>query len=184
RIAKKYPNEPAIEDGCRTIVNEVGQLKRMVDEFARFARMPAVHLEHAPLATNLQQAASLYSGVKPGVSVAVDADPEISLLMDPEQIRRAVGNLLKNAVEATDTGEIRVSARRNAQRVVIEVADPGRGVPDRDKEKLFLPYFSTKGRGTGLGLAIVHRIVRDHDGHITVHDNQPKGTRFHIELPA
>jgi two-component system nitrogen regulation sensor histidine kinase NtrY len=184
RIAKKYRNEPAIEEGCRTIVNEVGQLKRMVDEFARFARMPAVHLEHAPLATNLQQAASLYSGVKPGVSVAVDADPEISLLMDPEQIRRAVGNLLKNAVEATDTGEIRVSARRNAQRVVIEVADPGRGVPDRDKEKLFLPYFSTKGRGTGLGLAIVHRIVRDHDGHITVHDNQPKGTRFHIELPA
>ena len=184
RIAKKYPNEPAIEEGCRTIVNEVGQLKRMVDEFARFARMPAVHLEHAPLAENLQQAASLYRDVKPGVSVAVDADPEISLLMDPEQIRRAVGNLLKNAVEATDTGEIRVSARKSSQRVVIEVADPGRGVPDRDKEKLFLPYFSTKGRGTGLGLAIVHRIVRDHDGQITVHDNQPKGTRFHIELPA
>ena len=184
RIAKKYKNEPAIEEGCRTIVNEVGQLKRMVDEFARFARMPAVHLEHAPLAENLQQAASLYRDVKPGVSVAVDADPEISLLMDPEQIRRAVGNLLKNAVEATDNGEIRVSARKSSQRVVIEVADPGRGVPDRDKEKLFLPYFSTKGRGTGLGLAIVHRIVRDHDGHITVHDNQPKGTRFHIELPA
>ena len=184
RIAKKYKNEPAIEEGCRTIVNEVGQLKRMVDEFARFARMPAVHLEHAPLAENLQQAASLYRDVKPGVSVAVDADPEISLLMDPEQIRRAVGNLLKNAVEATDNGEIRVSARKSSQRVVIEVADPGRGVPDRDKEKLFLPYFSTKGRGTGLGLAIVHRIVRDHDGHITVHDNQPRGTRFHIELPA
>jgi two-component system nitrogen regulation sensor histidine kinase NtrY len=184
RIAKKYGNEPAIEEGCRTIINEVGQLTRMVDEFARFARMPAVHLEHAPLATNLQQAASLYSSVKPGVSVAVDADPEISLLMDPEQIRRAVGNLLKNAVEATESGEIRVSARRKAQRVVIEVADPGRGVPDRDKEKLFLPYFSTKGRGTGLGLAIVHRIVRDHDGNISVHDNQPRGTRFHIELPA
>jgi two-component system, NtrC family, nitrogen regulation sensor histidine kinase NtrY len=184
RIAKKYKNEPAIEEGCRTIVNEVGQLKRMVDEFARFARMPAVHLEHAPLAANLQQAASLYRDVKPGVSVAVDADPEISLLMDPEQIRRAVGNLLKNAVEATDNGEIRVSASKKSQRVVIEVADPGRGVPDRDKEKLFLPYFSTKGRGTGLGLAIVHRIVRDHDGHITVHDNQPRGTRFHIELPA
>jgi two-component system nitrogen regulation sensor histidine kinase NtrY len=118
------------------------------------------------------------------VTVAVDADPEISLLMDPEQIRRAVGNLLKNAVEATDTGEIRVSARKSSQRVLIEVADPGRGVADTDKEKLFLPYFSTKGRGTGLGLAIVHRIVRDHDGQITVHDNQPKGTRFQIELPA
>jgi len=142
------------------------------------------HFRTAPLAENLQQAASLYRGVKPGVSVSVDADPEISLLMDPEQIRRAVGNLLKNAVEATDRGEIRVSARRASQRVVIEVADPGRGVDDRDKEKLFLPYFSTKGRGTGLGLAIVHRIVRDHDGQITVHDNEPRGTTFQIELPA
>ncbi len=81
-------------------------------------------------------------------------------------------------------GEIRVSARRAQQRVFIEVADPGRGVPDADKERLFLPYFSTKQRGTGLGLAIVHRIVRDHDGQISVHDNHPRGTRFEIELPA
>jgi len=185
RIARKFGSEnPAIDEGCRTIVNEVSQLKRMVDEFSRFARMPAIHMRHAPLAENLQQAASLYRDVKPGVSVNVEVDPDISLLMDPEQIRRAVGNLLKNAVEATDNGEIRVSAQRKSQRVVIEVADPGRGVADSDKEKLFLPYFSTKGRGTGLGLAIVHRIVRDHDGQITVHDNHPKGTRFHIELPA
>ncbi len=185
RIAKKFgAAEPAIEEGCRTIVTEVSQLKRMVDEFSRFARMPAVHVRHAPLAETLQQAASLYSGVKPGVTVNVNADPDISLLMDPEQIRRAVGNLLKNAVEATDSGEIKVSARRTPQRIVIEVADPGRGVPDPDKERLFLPYFSTKHRGTGLGLAIVHRIVRDHDGHISVHDNHPRGTRFEIELPA
>jgi two-component system, NtrC family, nitrogen regulation sensor histidine kinase NtrY len=185
RMAKKFGKDnQAIDEGCRTIINEVSQLKRMVDEFSRFARMPAIHMRHAPLAENLQQAASLYRGVKPGVSVSVEADPDISLLMDPEQIKRAVGNLLKNAVEATEKGEIRVSARRAQQRIVIEVADPGRGVADRDKEKLFLPYFSTKGRGTGLGLAIVHRIVRDHDGQITVHDNQPHGTRFQIELPA
>jgi len=185
RIAKKFgANEPAIEEGCRTIVAEVSQLKRMVDEFSRFARMPAVHLRHAQLAEILQQAASLYRDVKPNVTIAVDVATDIELLMDPEQIHRAVGNLLKNAVEATDSGEIRVSARRAPHRVVIEVADPGRGVPDRDKEKLFLPYFSTKGRGTGLGLAIVHRIVRDHDGRIHVHDNHPRGTRFEIELPA
>ena len=185
RIAKKFgENEPAIQDGCRIIVSEVSQLKRMVDEFSRFARMPAVHLRHAQLAEILQQAADLYRDVKPGVTIAVDVDEDIELLMDPEQIRRAVGNLLKNAVEATESGEIRVSARRAPHRVVIEVADPGRGVPDRDKEKLFLPYFSTKGRGTGLGLAIVHRIVRDHDGQIHVHDNHPRGTRFEIELPA
>ncbi len=185
RIARRFgKDEPAIEEGCRVIVDEVGQLKRMVDEFARFARMPAIHLRHAQLAEILQQAAGLYRDVKPGVSISVDVATDIELLMDPEQIRRAVGNLLKNAVEATDSGEIRVSARRAPHRVVIEVADPGRGVPDRDKDKLFLPYFSTKGRGTGLGLAIVHRIVRDHDGQIHVHDNHPRGTRFEIELPA
>jgi two-component system nitrogen regulation sensor histidine kinase NtrY len=189
RIAKKFQQgDPetaqAIEEGTKTIVSEVSQLKRMVDEFSRFARMPAVHLRHAQLAEILQQAASLYRGTKPGVSVSVTVDPEIELLMDPEQIRRAVGNLLKNAVEATEAGEIRVTARRAPHRVVIEVADPGRGVPDSDKEKLFLPYFSTKGRGTGLGLAIVHRIVNDHDGRISVHDNHPRGTRFEIELPA
>jgi len=189
RIARKFENSDAdaaqaIEEGTKTIVSEVSQLKRLVDEFSRFARMPAVHLRHAQLAEILQQAAGLYRDVKPGVSVSVTVDPEIELLMDPEQIRRALGNLLKNAVEATEAGEIRVSARRAPHRVVIEVADPGRGVPDRDKEKLFLPYFSTKGRGTGLGLAIVHRIVNDHDGRISVHDNYPRGTRFEIELPA
>ncbi|HEX2060264.1 MAG TPA: ATP-binding protein, partial [Thermoanaerobaculia bacterium] len=185
RIARKFGKDnPAIEEGSRIIVDEVGHLKRMVDEFARFARMPAIHLRHAQLAEILQQAANLYRDVKPGVTIVVDVAPDIELLMDPEQIRRAVGNLLKNAVEATDAGEIRVSARRGTHRVIIEVADPGRGVPDADKDKLFLPYFSTKGRGTGLGLAIVHRIVRDHDGQIHVHDNQPKGTRFEIELPA
>lgn len=189
RIARKYRNgdadtAQAIEEGTKTIVSEVGALKRMVDEFARFARMPAVHLRHAQLADILQQAASLYRDVKKNVSVNVAVEEELELLLDPEQIRRAVGNLLKNAVEATDIGEIVVTAHREGQRVVIEIADPGRGVPDADKEKLFLPHFSTKGRGTGLGLAIVHRIVNDHDGRISVHDNYPRGTRFEIELPA
>ncbi|HET7705263.1 MAG TPA: ATP-binding protein [Thermoanaerobaculia bacterium] len=189
RIARKFrandaDTGEAVEEGTRTIVSEVSQLKRMVDEFSRFARMPAVHMRHAQLAEILQQAAALYRGVKPGVTVSVSVAPDIEFLMDPEQISRAVGNLLKNAVEATESGEIRVTARRAPHRVVIEVADPGRGVPDADKEKLFLPYFSTKGRGTGLGLAIVHRIVNDHDGRISVHDNHPRGTRFEIELPA
>lgn len=189
RIARKFRNgdadtPQAIEQGTRTIVEEVSQLNRMVDEFARFARMPAIHLKHAQLAGILQQAAALYRDVKPGVKIAVEVPDDLDLLMDPEQIRRAIGNLLKNAVEATDQGEIRVTAHRTPHRVVIEVTDPGRGVADADKEKLFLPHFSTKGRGTGLGLAIVHRIVRDHDGQIHVHDNHPRGTRFEIELPA
>ena len=189
RISRKYrqgdaDTSQAIEEGTKIIVSEVSQLKRMVDEFSRFARMPAVHLRHARLAEILERAASLYRDHKAGVTVRVEVDPELEMLLDPEQIRRAVGNLLKNAVEATDCGEILLSARRVRHRVIMEVADPGRGVPDSDKEKLFLPYFSTKGRGTGLGLAIVHRIVNDHDGRISVHDNHPRGTRFEIELPG
>ena len=133
-------------------------------------------------ATALRAAAEV--GLRPVLAGAVFDREYWERWIHQEQIRRAVGNLLNTAVEATEAGEVRVTARRAPHRVVIEVADPGRGVPDSDKERLFLPYFSTKGRGTGLGLAIVHRIVNDHDGRISVHDNYPRGTRFEIELPA
>jgi len=189
RIAKKSKAGDAdlahaVEEGCRTIVAEVGQLKRMVDEFSRFARMPAIHLRQADISEILQQIAKLYDEVKPNVRVRVSADEALRAVVDPEQIRRALINLVDNAIEATDRGEIVLTARRKATVICLQVIDPGRGVPDADKEKLFLPYFSTKGRGTGLGLAIVHRIVNDHDGRISVYDNPPRGTRFEIELPA
>jgi len=189
RIAKKSKAGDAdlgraVEEGCRTIVAEVGQLKRMVDEFSRFARMPAIHLRETDISKILQQVAKLYDEIKPKVRVRVDADAALRAVVDPEQIRRALINLVDNAIEATDQGEIVLTARRKGEVICLQVIDPGRGVPDADKEKLFLPYFSTKGRGTGLGLAIVHRIVNDHDGRITVYDNPPRGTRFEIELPA
>ena len=189
RIARKFRSSDhdmasAINEGTQTIVNEVGQLKRMVDEFSRFARMPAVHLSQSSIATILREVASLYAEIKPGVTISVQADSFLQAVIDPEQIRRALINLLDNAVEATDRGEILLSASMRERTLVLEVSDPGRGVPDADKDKLFLPYFSTKGRDTGLGLAIVHRIVHDHDGKISVHDNEPRGTRFEIEIPA
>lgn len=189
RIARKFRAgdgdvDGAIEEGTRTIVDEVGQLKRMVDEFSRFARMPAVNLRQTDLNQILREVARLYSEIKPGVSVTVKADPSLQAVVDPEQIRRALINLLDNAVEATDQGEITLQGTMRDRTVLIQVSDPGRGVSDADKEKLFLPHFSTKGRDTGLGLAIVHRIVHDHDGRISVHDNQPHGTRFEIEIPA
>ncbi|MEO8216439.1 MAG: ATP-binding protein [Acidobacteriota bacterium] len=189
RIAKKFRNgdpdlESAVYEGCETIVSEVGQLKRMVDEFSRFARLPAIHLRQIAIAEVFDEAARLYREIKPGVVVQIECDPTLQAVIDPEQIRRALVNLLDNALEATDAGEIRLVAASRPRRVVISVIDPGRGIPDRDKENLFLPYFSTKKEGTGLGLAIVYRIVQDHDGRITVHDNHPRGTRFDIELPA
>lgn len=189
RIAKKFRNgDPdtgtAIAEGCETIVSEVGQLKRLVDEFSRFARMPAIDLKQTAVAEIFEEVARLYRDVKPGVSLTVRCDPSTRVILDPQQIRRALINLIDNAIEATDLGEILLSATAQEHSLVITVDDPGRGIPDADKEKLFLPYFSTKREGTGLGLAIVHRIVHDHDGRISVHDKAPHGTRFEIEIPA
>ncbi len=115
------------------------------------------------------------SGVDPGLG---------TIWLDREQIRRALLNLLDNAVEATDPpGQVTVAAQAVDGHLEIQVADTGRGIPPAARDKLFLPYFSTKGRGTGLGLAIVHRIVSDHHGSIRVDDNRPRGTVFTLELP-
>jgi two-component system nitrogen regulation sensor histidine kinase NtrY len=105
--------------------------------------------------------------------------------LDPDQIKRALINLIDNALEACGArGVITVRLSEKAGCVTMEVADTGRGVPPRDRDKLFLPDFTTKGRGTGLGLAIVSRIVADHNGTIRVEENRPRGARFIIDLPA
>jgi len=108
------------------------------------------------------------------------------VLLDPDQIKRVLVNLLDNAVEAMGgQGTVTVEARRDPSGSIrLEVADDGPGIREEDRDRLFLPYFSTKKKGTGLGLAIVHRIVSDHHGRIRVEDNAPRGARFVIELPA
>ena len=189
RIRKKFQAgdadvAQAVDDGCRTIVNSVTELQSMVDEFSRFARMPAVNLRMSDVTAILREAVQLYTEVKPGVTLEADITDGLQAVVDPDQIRRAVINLLDNAIEATDEGSVRLYARLRGKLLRIEVSDTGRGVPAADRERLFLPYYSTKEKGTGLGLAIVHRIVKDHDGHITVHPNQPRGTRLEIEIPA
>jgi two-component system nitrogen regulation sensor histidine kinase NtrY len=191
RILKKQrqsdPTLPrAIEEGGDIIVREVGRLQAMVDEFSRFARMPRPHPAAVDLAKLVADTLHLYRNLKPGVEVSSRLDGDLSRVrLDGEQMRRALINLLDNAVEATDApGSVTVSARCDDGQLEIQVADSGRGIPPEAKEKLFLPYFSTKGRGTGLGLAIVHRIVTDHHGTIRVEDNRPVGTVFTLELPA
>jgi hypothetical protein len=111
------------------------------------------------------------------------------VMADSEAIKRALANLVDNAAEAVQASmvkEIEISTALVASRdaVEISVADSGQGVTQETKERLFLPYFSTKKRGTGLGLAIVSRIVEDHHGSIRVEENHPAGTRFVIELPV
>jgi two-component system nitrogen regulation sensor histidine kinase NtrY len=176
----------AIEDGVEIIVREVDTLKGMVDEFSRFARMPRPQPARVDLPRLLDETLHLYQNLKPGVAVETRLAGDLSgIWLDGEQIRRALINLLDNAVEATDApGRIAVTAEAADGHLAIRIADTGRGIPPEAKEKLFLPYFSTKGRGTGLGLAIVHRIVSDHHGTIRVEDNVPRGTVFVLELPG
>jgi two-component system nitrogen regulation sensor histidine kinase NtrY len=191
RMLRKYQQQDAglgtaLEQGVEIIVREVTTLQEMVDEFSRYARMPRPRPSPADVARLIGDTVHLYRNLKPGVEVTGESAPDLSpAWIDGEQIRRALINLIDNAVEATEApGEVAVSASRENGRLALRVADTGRGIPPEQKEKLFLPYFSTKGRGTGLGLAIVHRIVTDHHGTLRVEDNLPRGTVFTVELPA
>ncbi len=176
----------AIERGTKVIVEEVDFLKSLVDEFSRFARLPEMRPEPTDLPALARSAVRLFEGAREGVALCVESRlARERVVLDPEQIKRALINLLDNALEACGaSGEIAVRLAESAHGVSIEVADTGRGVPARDRDKLFLPDFTTKGRGTGLGLAIVLRIVADHNGTIRVEENRPRGARFIIELPA
>ncbi|HXU32378.1 MAG TPA: ATP-binding protein [Thermoanaerobaculia bacterium] len=177
---------PAIEEAADIIVREVENLQGMVDEFSRYARMPRPRPAQLDLAKLIEETCHLYRDVKVGVPVVCvfGTEPLPAVWLDGEQIRRALINLIDNGVEATDPpGTVTVSVEVAEGHLEIHVADTGRGIPAESKDKLFLPYFSTKGRGTGMGLAIVHRIVTDHHGTLRVEDNRPTGSVFTIELP-
>jgi two-component system nitrogen regulation sensor histidine kinase NtrY len=178
-----------VEECTSTIVGEVESLKGLVDEFSQFARMPAPRAVPTDVHGLLDEVLALYQGLFTE-DVAIrktygDGVPKVSL--DPEQVRRVVINLVDNAIEATErrgTIDVETQHDRVNSLVRIVVADDGPGIPAAEREKLFLPYYSTKRRGSGLGLAIVRRIVAEHGGNIDVADNLPHGTRFTIELPA
>jgi two-component system nitrogen regulation sensor histidine kinase NtrY len=177
-----------LEEATGTIIQEVDGLKHLVDEFSRFARMPALTLRATDLARLLEGVVVLYRDAHPALSIKAAFAPDLPPLdVDPDQIKRAVLNLVDNAVDAVGpTGEVTLETvwLPLASRVRIVVTDDGPGIAGEDKEKLFVPYFSTKTTGMGLGLSIVHQIVADHGGTIWVEDNPPHGSRFVIELPA
>jgi two-component system nitrogen regulation sensor histidine kinase NtrY len=172
------------------IEREVQTLESLVDEFSQFARFPAARLASANLNTIVESALELFQGRLDGIIVSTDLAGSLpSVKADPELIRQVVANLIDNAAESMEGSPIRrlrVSTRTESDgdAVVIEVSDSGHGISPEDKEKLFLPHFSTKGRGTGLGLAIASRIIAEHNGTIRVEDNMPAGARFLIRFPA
>jgi len=179
-----------IRQCAATISSSVETVRKLVDEFSMLARFPASQPQPSDINTIVNQALLMFDGRLEGIRVRRSLAAALPLVnADPEAMKRVVANLVDNAAEALEDSmvkEIVISTALMEDRDAVEVvvADSGHGLTPETKEKLFLPYFSTKGRGTGLGLAIVGRIIEEHRGSIRVEENAPVGTRFIVELPV
>ncbi len=184
------PDTRAILEECtQTIQQEVQTVKSLVDEFSQFSRFPTAQPVPADLNEIVDSAMAVFAGRLEGIAKSVYLDRTIPPIMaDRDQMKRVIVNLIDNAAEAMTDSPQRKLAIATSQPspgiIELSVSDTGSGVSAADKEKLFLPYFSTKARGTGLGLAIVSRIITEHHGRVRVEDNSPRGARFVIELNA
>jgi PAS domain S-box-containing protein len=172
------------------IQREVTTLESLVKEFSDFARFPRARLESIDPNAIAQSALEIFSGRLDGIRVRATFEPGLpSIRADAEQLRRVLVNLIDNAAESMEGSSVReltVETRADDDRetVTLIVADSGHGISPEDKDKLFLPHFSTKDRGTGLGLAISSRIVAEHNGTLRVEDNTPVGARFILQIPV
>ncbi|HEV3332390.1 MAG TPA: ATP-binding protein [Bryobacteraceae bacterium] len=177
-----------LHECAATISKSVDSVKMLVDEFSTFARFPAAQPVRGDLNEQVSEALAVFHGRLDGIRIRTSFAaglPPVSL--DREQFQRVVVNLVDNAAEAMQDSlvkELYIATQAGSETVELIVADSGPGITAEDKEKLFLPYFSTKNRGTGLGLAIVNHILSEHHAQIRVEDNQPAGARFTVEIPA
>jgi len=195
RLQRLVLDNPVVTESAETIVQNVNSIKRLADEFSNFARMPTAELQESDLNSLISETISPFAESHSGIVFQLIADNKLpSIMIDREQIRRAIINLLDNAIAAIGREDgsvnagggkivIKTSYDRRTKQCYIEVADSGPGIKSPDKTRVFEPYFTTKKKGTGLGLAIVTSIVADHQGQIRVYDNQPNGAKFIIELP-
>jgi two-component system nitrogen regulation sensor histidine kinase NtrY len=192
RLRKKFfeksPDfDRVFDEATNVIVNEVGSLKQMVDEFSKFARLPAPQMVRQSLHEVLQEVVTLYRAAQKDIEWIVSLDEDLpSINFDREQMKRVFVNLFDNAIQAMNQkGRLWVGTKYDTKRkrAVVTVADEGPGILPEDQERLFLPYFTRKKTGTGLGLAIVRRIITDHEGQIQAGNNHPKGAIFTFDLP-
>jgi len=183
---QKRPDFPEILDqAVRTVGEEVETLRRLLQEFSDFARIPPPRLAPCHLSKLLDDLSALYGrDIAAGRLVVTRLDREIAFTADSGQIRQALINLVKNGLEALNgSGHVTVSAGVNGDAVEISVSDSGPGLSEEQRENLFVPGFTTKAQGSGLGLTIVERIVNDHQGAIAVDADPGRGTTFRIRLP-
>jgi two-component system nitrogen regulation sensor histidine kinase NtrY len=194
RLEKKFGaqiNDPAFSSCINMIIRQTDDLKRLVNEFSNFARLPQSSPVTASLNSAIEESLELYKTAHREVQFKFEPDPQLPhFKFDPDQIKRAVINLVDNAVAAVHGDPVngRVAVRTQYDSLLklvrISVLDNGSGIPEQDRDRVFEPYFSTKENGTGLGLAIVKRIVEDHSGFIRAFANEPHGTKVIVELPV
>jgi two-component system nitrogen regulation sensor histidine kinase NtrY len=191
RLKRRYSDtidDPVFAECTRMIIDHVTLIRNLVNEFSAFARFPTANPEPQHLPEIIEETLALYRESHPRIVFSVNVvDPFPIVRVDRQQIKQALINLVDNAITALKgAGEIIFDLSQDPilKMVRLEVADNGPGVSDEDKTRMFEPNFSTKKKGMGLGLTIVNSIVNDHKGMIRVIDNQPRGTKFIIELPA
>jgi C4-dicarboxylate-specific signal transduction histidine kinase len=162
-------------------------MRSLVDQFAALAEFPTARPKPADLNTIVDNSLALFAGRLQSIKIVRKLAPDLPLVMaDPEALKRAFGNLIDNAAEAMQQSLYRElllsTSLLESGMVELVIADSGSGLTDEMRERLFLPYFSTKQRGTGLGLAIAAKIIQEHQGTIRAEKNEPAGARFIIEL--
>lgn len=187
--AIESPSPAVIRRCSEVITSSVESMRGLVDQFASLAEFPTARPRPADLNTIVENALALFAGRMQAIRVVKQMSPDLPLVMaDPEALKRALGNLIDNAAEAMQQSllrELRIStALLENGMVELSIADTGSGLTDEMRERLFLPYFSTKQRGTGLGLAIAAKIIQEHQGTIRAEKNEPAGAKFTIELRA
>ncbi|MBZ0270735.1 HAMP domain-containing protein [bacterium] len=193
RLRKRYSDrfEPetdqAFFESTATIIRQVGEMKRMVQEFSDFARMADVLPEPNQLNDIVAETVALYAEAHSNIGFEFEPDATLPpILLDRAQVKRVFINLFDNAIDSiTGPGTITIRTARDPRgdEVVVDVIDTGAGLPMAYRQRIFEPYFSTKKMGTGLGLAIVHQIMTDHGGRIELADNRPRGTIARLVFP-
>ncbi len=189
-LDRSQPDSPHVIRKCsEVILTCVGTLRTLVDQFSALAQFPVSQPRACDMNQVVEEALALFSGRLEGISLNCDLEPGLPPVMaDPEAIRRAFANLIDNAAEAMQGSLLRVlgitsSLSEDGSSVEVSVSDTGHGLTDEIRERLFLPFYSTKQRGTGLGLSIAAKIVQEHGGSIRAESNSPKGARFILRVP-
>ena len=187
RMDPSHPSTATIRRCAEVISSSVESMRSLVDQFASLAQFPTAQPRPADLNTIVENALALFAGRTENIRVLRKLAPGLPLVLaDPEAMKRALSNLIDNAVEAMQGALLRelrlTTCALDSGQIELTLSDTGSGLTDDLRERLFLPYFSTKQRGTGLGLAIAAKIIQEHGGTIRAEQNDPVGAKFIVEL--